>query len=417
VKILVFVDHFIVGGVPINSIDLSAVLAQSFGHEMVLFGAPGPAVELAHERGLRFIPAPRSNGRPSLARMLALARVVRTERPDLLQVWDWRACLDAHLLIQVLMRVPMLVSHSTMQLERVLPKRTPTTYMTPELVDLARADRREPVAFLPVPIDIPHSTRDADGPAFRTACGARTDEILLVTVSRLDSWIKSESLVRTIATTRKLGHELPKLKLVIVGDGEARPLLERHAAEANETLGRPAVMLFGEMVDPRAAYAAADVVIGMGGSALRGMATGKPVIIVGKNGFAAKLDAQTQDDFLYKGMYGSGDGTDAALEDAVRRLALDASLRAQDAEIAARFVEQHFSLPVAASGLDRFMQLAVRAKPSLAAGTADALRMTLIYLAGRLLPRHIKSWITGVPSRMRKDRRDRKQEGLCTVRS
>ena len=39
--------------------------------------------------------------------------------------------------------------------------------------------------------------------------------------------------------------------------------------------------LAGEMLDPRPAYAAADVVLGMGGSALRGMAFGKPLVVQG----------------------------------------------------------------------------------------------------------------------------------------
>jgi L-malate glycosyltransferase len=402
VKVLVFVDHFIVGGVPINSIDLSTVLARSFGHEIVLFGAPGPAIELAKERGLRFIAAPRVDGRPCLGRMRTLARVIRSERPDLVHAWDWRACVEAHLVAQLLLRVPLLVSHSTMALERLLPKKTPTMYMTPELVDLARADGREPVAFLPVPTDIPASTQSADGAAFRTACAARDDDIVLVTVSRLDSWIKSESLIRTIAVTRRLGAVFKSLKFVIVGDGEARAELERHAAEANAALGRQAVVLYGEMVDPRAAYVAADIIVGMGGSALRGMASGKPVIIVGKNGFAAKLDAGTQDDFLYRGMYGSGDGGDTSLEAAVRQLAGDAHQRAQHGELARQFVERHFSLPVAAADLEHFMRLAVNARPSVIVSAMDALRMMFVYAAVHIVPPSARSRLRGMLSSRRR---------------
>jgi len=45
-----------------------------------------------------------------------------------------------------------------------------------------------------------------------------------------------------------------------------------HAALANANLDAKPSLLAGEMADPRSAYAAADIVIGMGGSALRGLA-------------------------------------------------------------------------------------------------------------------------------------------------
>ena len=52
-----------------------------------------------------------------------------------------------------------------------------------------------------------------------------------------------------------------------------------------QTAGRQVVLLTGEIADPRPAYAAADVVVGQGGSALRGMAFGKPLVVVGEGRF------------------------------------------------------------------------------------------------------------------------------------
>ena len=68
-----------------------------------------------------------------------------------------------------------------------------------------------------------------------------------------------------------MGRDFP-LRLIIVGDGEVRSELNRLAAETNAKLGRTAVVLAGALLDPRPAYAAADVVVGMGGSPLGGMA-------------------------------------------------------------------------------------------------------------------------------------------------
>jgi L-malate glycosyltransferase len=393
VKILVFVDHFTIGGVPINAIDLAAELIRTHGHEVVLFGTPGPAVDLARERGIRFIAAPRAGGQPSLRRMAALRHVVQADGIDVVQAWDWRASMDAFFGVHLPLRTRLIVCHATMELEHMLPRRVPTMYMTPELVDMARADGRTPVAFLPVPTDLPAASQWADGKAFRSACGARSDDILIVTVSRLDNWIKSESIERTIAATRELGREMPHMTFVIVGGGAAQAQLERLAHEANAALGRKAVVVIGEMVDPRSAYAAADIVVGMGGSALRGMASSKPVVIVGKNGFAAKLDEHSQAGFLYSGMYGAGDGSNAGLLDALRELASSAQSRSHHAAIAKTFVEQHFSLPVAAASLDRFITMAGRDVPPMSVRLHDGARALLVHAYTHGLPPAVRAAI------------------------
>jgi hypothetical protein len=70
------------------------------------------------------------------------------------------------------------------------------------------------------------------------------------------------------------------------------------------------------MQDPRAAYSAADVVIGMGSSALRGMAFEKPTIVVGAQGFCDTFDPLRATHFERDGLYGQGLGTNdnSALE-------------------------------------------------------------------------------------------------------
>src|SRR4029077_10930201 len=88
--------------------------------------------------------------------------------------------------------------------------------------------------------------------------------VTVVVVSRLVKWLKQESLERAIDAVEQLAPELTA-RLVIVGEGAAAAELQERADAVNARLGRRAVILTGALIDPRPAYAAADVMIGMGG--------------------------------------------------------------------------------------------------------------------------------------------------------
>ena len=267
-KILVFADKLDVGGTQVNAIDLTAALRDLHGHDVVLFATPGPMLKLAQEKALRFLPAPSDTIHPSPSRMRALREVVRSERPDVIHLWDWPQCLDAYYAVYLTMRVPMVVTVMTMDLPRLLPKALPTTLGTPELFDQARmAGRRQLELILP-PVDVHRNSPPAvDASSFKKQYGIKTSDITLVTVSRLVQWMKAESLRRTIEVVRSLGRDLP-VRFLIVGDGTSRGDLEHLGNQVNSELGRQAVVLTGALLDPRPAYAAADIVVGMGSSAL-----------------------------------------------------------------------------------------------------------------------------------------------------
>ena len=133
--------------------------------------------------------------------------------------------------------------------------------------------------------------------------------MLAVVVCRLARELKLEGLLTACRVVGQLAAEGTDIRLAIVGDGPARLVVEEEAAKAN-ALGTnpPAIHLVGEMVDPRPAYAAADIMLGMGGSALRGMAFGKPLIVQGEAGFWKLCDEESAPSFLAGGWYGLGDG-------------------------------------------------------------------------------------------------------------
>lgn len=388
-KIFTFTHPFCVGGVQVNTIELGAALRDLHGHEVVLFATPGAMVKVAEERGLRFLPAPNVNKSPTLAMMRALREAVRRERPDVVHVWDWWQCLDAYYAVYLLQRIPMVVTDMfSDDMVRFLPKTLPTTFGTPELVDLARAAGRRRAELLVPPVDVLRNAPNAvDAGPFRERFGIAAGDLTIVTVSRLAKDLKSESIRRTIDAVRLLGRELP-LRFLIVGHGDAREELERLAADANRELGRAAVVLTGELLDPRPAYAAADIVVGMGGSALRGMAFGKPAIIVGLGGFSEPMTPETAESFFYKGIFGKGDGSPGndRLAANIRALAEHPERRTALGPFSREYVVRHFALETIAAQLERICRAAAAEKPRLHVAAADGIRTAAFRLAGRYVP-------------------------------
>jgi L-malate glycosyltransferase len=393
VKILVFAHRLEVGGTQVNAIELAAALRDRHGHETVLFATPGPMAELASAKGLRFIPAPDARTHPSLARMRALREAVRDERPDLVHAWDWPQCLDAYYGVHLPQAMPLLVTVMSMVVPRFIPRAVLTTFGTPELVDRARALGRTRLGLILPPVDVHLNAPDpASGAGFRAVYGLRADELVMVSVSRLVEFMKLEGLRRTIEAVAALARDRP-LRFVVVGDGTARAELERLAAATNDALGHRAVVMTGALVDPRPAYAAADVMVGMGSSALRGMAFGKPTLVLGERGFASAFTPQTADGFWYRGMYGVGDGDEgnATLLAELRGVVSRPERFAELGEFSRGFVEQHYSLEAVAHRLDELCRQAVADPPPRHVTAADGVRTTAVRVAGSVLPHELRS--------------------------
>jgi len=154
-------------------------------------------------------------------------------------------------------------------------------------------------------------------------------------------------------------------------------------------------MLAGEMADPRAGYAGADIIIGQGGSALRGMAFGKPLVVIGENGFSELLTPECAPTFLRQGWYGLGPGSRGAGVPALR-LALQSAVASRELRrelglFGRRLVEQRFSLVHAAKTVEDLYLWAIRDRVSpqrrLAAATHSIAR-----LAAYKLQRKYRRW-------------------------
>lgn len=387
-KILVFGHHLELGGSQFNSVELSATMERDYGHDVVIFAAPGPAVDLVHDRGLTYVAAPRARMHPSPTVMRALRRVVAEHRVDLVHAWEWAQCLEAFYGLPLAGRLPLVGSDMSMAVTRFLPRCLPITYGTPALVEEARRWHTAPVELLEPPVDVERNHPNAVDPTeFKTRHRLNDGRLNVVVVSRLTTWLKLEGLERSMEAVASLARECP-VRLVVVGGGTAFDRLADRAAGINARLGRRVVVLTGPMTDPRPAYAAADLILGMGSSVLRGMAFAKPCIVLGEEGFSEPFNPQTGRRFLWAGFYGLGNGDRSAER-----------LRAQLAELleqpdnlrklgafGRRIVEERFSLEVGAATLDAFYRSAADHAVSWHRTAVEGVRSTLHRAASAWLP-------------------------------
>ncbi|MFC4069675.1 glycosyltransferase family 4 protein [Actinoplanes subglobosus] len=367
-RLIVGLHHLELGGSQLNALDL-AVSMRDYGHDVAVFGnytdRPGPMADMVRANGLPLIAQRHSAerlgrtmpARPALSR--ALARAAREFRADLLHVYEFSVGLDAFYGAHVRRGLPVVTTIYGMRVPRWMPRYGEIIVGTQQLVDEAAAFRARPTLIEP-PVNTDSDDPSAvDGPAFRALHGVSPDEILIGVVSRLEPDMKAEGILRTIRAVELLGD--PRVRFLVVGDGPSFGDVAAEAARVNTALGRTAVIMAGSMDDPRPAYAAADLMVGMGGSALRAMAFAQPLVVLGIRGFFLPAGPQTAEHFLREGFYGIGDGDiDAApLAAALRTLVDDPALRAERGRWGRQTVLDRFSLKAAAKTLNQVYERAL----------------------------------------------------------
>jgi glycosyltransferase involved in cell wall biosynthesis len=374
-RLLVAPHDLEIGGSQINAIDLAAGAAEA-GHDVIVYGRPGPLVDHIEKRGLDFVPARPLHYRPAPSRIAQLAVIARKRRLDLIHAYEWPPCLDAYYGAHLAMGVPLVCTVLSMSVSALVPRSIPLVMGTEALGDEARRSHRAPVWVLEPPIDVEGDHPGIDGTGFRRDHGIADGAPLVVTVSRLAVDLKLDALVQAVDAADLLAGRLP-LRLAIVGGGPAAAALQERADEVNRRRGREVVSLLGPMPDPRAAYAAADVVVGMGSSALRALAIGRPVVVQGEEGFSKPFAPETLPYFLRHGMWGRAEAgwTVQRLADQLQAVLADPQRGAALGAYGRRKVEERFSLARAnAEQLEIYAAVLARGRRTSPAEAAAAAR-------------------------------------------
>jgi glycosyltransferase involved in cell wall biosynthesis len=351
VRVLVYPHELSIGGSQLNAVELAAAV-RDLGHEVAIFGVPGPLAGHIGDLGLDLIPAPESGRRPSPAIARRLAQVVRADGIDLVHGYEWPPALEAWYGPGLLRGTAAVGTVLSMGVAGFLPRSLPLIVGTEQLRTTA-ARRWRSVHLIEPPVDTAANHPGIPTGELRERFGLDDRRLTIVAVSRLAVDLKLEGLERAVAAVGELAADFP-VRLVIAGDGPARDRLGAAADLVNQARGEGTVVLTGELLDPRPAYALADVVLGMGGSILRAMAYAKPAVVLGEDGFSELLTPETSRRFLWHGFYGLGDGElgPARLAGQLRRLLADEGLRARLGAFSARLVAERFSLTGAGRSLE-----------------------------------------------------------------
>lgn len=295
------------GGCQINALDLARELTRR-GHEVVPFAVHDtPLISvapLAEKLGipLHILPAEKN---PFL-QARHVATLVSDHRLDIVHVFGAWLAEPSTLALWSRPETGLVVTNWTMDNFKGLPPMTPLILGTESLrEEAARAMRSAPVWLLEPPVDSTADQHDERArAAFRDQWSVGDTTTLLVIVSRLDFDMKAEGIAHAIRTM-ELSRD-PACQLAVVGGGDAQHALTQLADEVNTALGWRAVVMTGPLEDPSSSYSAADLVLGMGGAALRALAFQKPLVVLGEGGFSKPFTPETVGYFLHEGFYGRG---------------------------------------------------------------------------------------------------------------
>jgi glycosyltransferase involved in cell wall biosynthesis len=327
-KVLVCPHSLEIGGSQSNAIELAGRVREQ-GLDVVVFGQPGPLLSRIEQLGLDYVAASKPSVRPTPRLVAQLRRVVRQLDVDVVHAYEWPPALEATLGCLALDGVPVVATVMSMSVAPAIPTCLPLVVGTEQIAADVRTRWRAAVSVIEPPVDTIRDCPDPNwsdlGSAYRNSAG----DLNIVVVGRLARELKLEGLLTAVQVVGRLGRDHP-VRLLVVGDGPARPEVEEAARAVNDDLGREAVTLTGLLQDPRPAYAVADIVLGMGGSALRALAFAKPLVVQGEQGYWEVLTPDSVDEFLRQGWYGVGDGTStgsARLEAALQPLLQSDRLR------------------------------------------------------------------------------------------
>ncbi|TQS91535.1 glycosyltransferase [Arthrobacter sp. TS-15] len=367
-RLLVYPHELAMGGSQINAIELAAAV-RDLGHEVVVFATPGVLLDKVGELGLDFLEAPARRHSVDPGTVRRLIQAVDQRGIDLIHSYEWAPSLDAFFGPALLRGTPQVMTVLSMDVPGFLPRNVPLIVGTKGLAD-EQSKVRPFVHLMEPPVDTDFNASRGTLPA-RRQLGIEDHALVVAVVGRLTSDLgKVQGVLSAISVVDRIAEKYPAM-LIVAGDGPGLQEVRSSASAVNLRHGRVVIRVEGLVLDPRMIYDAADVILGMGSSALRGMSFRKPVVVQGADGFWCLCTPGTTARFLQDGLYGHGIQED--LERTLAGLLADRRLRIALGAHGRTLVEENFSLGAAARRMMAVYEYGDRRKPR-SGRTADYLR-------------------------------------------
>src|SRR3954447_19036059 len=147
-NIIVYPHELVIGGSPINAIDLAAAV-RDLGHKVIVYARPGPLEGYIASKGLRYIPAHDFKFRPSVSHIIELGKLIGTEKIDLVHAYEWTASIDAFFGPSLLFGVPLVCTVLSMSVMQMVPRALPLLMGSEQLAVAAKSSgHRGPVKVM-----------------------------------------------------------------------------------------------------------------------------------------------------------------------------------------------------------------------------------------------------------------------------
>lgn len=356
-KILLLIGRTVIGGHVISTLTLAKAL-QAKGYEVYFGAGKGELIDEIKKQGIKYIEIPfflssfkKKYTYFSLLSWITIKKVidiVKTEHIDIVHALDAPASIIADF-VTVAIGVPAL---STVcggpGPVYPLPKFQKLIVFSEENKKKMVEDfkwREEDIVVIRNRIDFQGSMRidELENSKYEWI---KSSHKKIIMASRFDAE-KLSGIFYCIDAIKYILQTKSDVTLILIGDGNVFDKIRVQVDEINNKIGRQGIILPGAIVNANVLLQYADIVIGIGRSALEGMFWGKPTIIVGENGFAGVVEENTVKELGYYNFSGrniKGFVSYKKLEDIICKILENHSYALKIGMFGRQYLEQEFDI-------------------------------------------------------------------------
>jgi polysaccharide pyruvyl transferase CsaB len=300
-KILMATMSLDIGGAETHIIELSTELKRR-DYDVIVASNGGVYVQEIEKKGIRHfhVPMNRRNIFHMIKSYYLLRRLIINEQPDIVHA---HARIPAFIcgLLRKSLRFPFVTTaHWVFDTGRGLKYLTnwgqKSIAVSEDIKDYLIKNYRIPERDIFVTIngiDTEKFSARTSGAGIKAEFSLDRTKPIITSVSRLDS-DRALAAEQLIDIAPELDKQLPGIQLLIAGGGNVYSELAAKADAVNRSLGRRIVTMTGPRTDISEIIAAGDIFVNVSRSALEAMASEKPVILAGNEGYIGLFSKENQ---------------------------------------------------------------------------------------------------------------------------